>query len=56
MQGLQQAGRAHGYAYIAEAIGYKPVKDLYLIYFEPPYKETYEAITDGHTNGDGCAA
>ena len=43
----------NGYAYIAEAIGYKPVKDLYLIYFEPPYKETYEAITDGHTNGDG---
>ena len=23
------------------------------MYFEPPYKETYEAITDGHTNGDG---
>jgi len=43
----------NGYAYISEAIGYKPVKDLYLIYFEPPYKESYEAITDGHTNGEG---
>ena len=43
----------NGYAYIAEAIGLKPVRDLYLIYFEPPYKETYEAITDGHTNGEG---
>jgi hypothetical protein len=43
----------NGYAYIAEAIGLKPVRDLYLVYFEPPYKETYEAITDGHTNGDG---
>ncbi len=43
----------NGYAYIAEAIGLKPVKDLYLVYFEPPYKETYEAITDGHTNGEG---
>ena len=43
----------NGYAYIAEAIGLKPVKDLYLVYFEPPYKETYDAITDGHTNGDG---
>ena len=43
----------NGYAYIAEALGLRPVKDLYLVYFEPPYKETYEAITDGHTNGDG---
>ena len=43
----------NGYAYIAEAIGYKPVKDLYLVYFEPPYKETYEVITDKHTNGEG---
>ena len=43
----------NGYAYIAESVGYKPVKDLYLVYFEPPYKETYELITDGHTNGDG---
>ena len=43
----------NGYAYIAEAIGLKPVKDLYLVYFEPPYKETYEAITDVHTNGEG---
>ena len=43
----------NGYAYIAEAIRLKPVKDLYLVYFEPPYKETYEAITDGHINGDG---
>ena len=29
------------------------VKALYLVYFEPQYKETYEAITDGHTNGEG---
>lgn len=43
----------NGYAYIAEGIGYKPVKDLYLVYFEPPYKEVYEQITDGHTNEDG---
>jgi CRISPR/Cas system-associated exonuclease Cas4 (RecB family) len=43
----------NGYAYIAETIGHTPVKDLYLVYFEPPYKETYEAITDGHTNRDG---
>ena len=43
----------NGYAYIAEAIGLKPVKDLYLVYFEPPYKETYGAITDGHTNREG---
>ena len=43
----------NGYAYIAEAIGYRPVRDLYLVYFEPPYRETYDAITDGHTNEDG---
>lgn len=43
----------NGYAYIAEGIGYKPVNDLYLVYFEPPYKEVYEQITDGHTKHDG---
>jgi CRISPR/Cas system-associated exonuclease Cas4 (RecB family) len=43
----------NGYAYIAEGIGYKPVKDLYLVYFEPPYKEVYEQITDGYTNQIG---
>lgn len=43
----------NGYAYIAEMLGHKPIKDLYLIYFEPPYKEMYEAISDGHTNHDG---
>jgi hypothetical protein len=43
----------NGYAYIAEAIGYKPVKDLYLVHFESPHKEMYEAITDGYTNGNG---
>ena len=43
----------NGYAYIAEGIGYKPVNDLYLVYFEPPYKEAYGRITDAHTNHDG---
>ena len=43
----------NGYAYIAEGIGYKPVNDLYLVYFAPPYKEAYEQITDGHTKPDG---
>ena len=43
----------NGYAYIAEGTGYRPVNDLYLVYFEPPYKEAYEQITDGHTNGNG---
>ena len=43
----------NGYAYIAEKLGYKPVKDLFLVYFEPPYKEVYEQISDGHTNGVG---
>lgn len=27
--------RFNGYAYIAEAIGLKPVKNPYLVYFEP---------------------
>jgi hypothetical protein len=45
--------QVNGYAYMAEGIGYKPVNDLYLVYFEPPYKEAYEKITDGHTNHDG---
>lgn len=43
----------NGYAYIAEGTGYKPVRDLFLVYFEPPSKEVYEQITDGHTNKDG---
>jgi CRISPR/Cas system-associated exonuclease Cas4 (RecB family) len=43
----------NGYAYIAEETGYKPVKDLYLVYFEPPYKDVYEQITDRHTNHEG---
>ena len=42
-----------GLDYIAEGTGYRPVNDLYLVYFEPPYKEAYEQITDGHTNGNG---
>ncbi len=43
----------NGYACIAEAIGERPVTDLYLVYFEPPSKDVYEQITDGHTNKDG---
>ncbi len=43
----------NGYACIAEAIGERPVKDLYLVYFEPPSKEVFEKITDGHTNKEG---
>ena len=43
----------NGYAYIAEKLGYKPVKELFLVYFEPPSKEVYEQISDGHTNGVG---
>lgn len=43
----------NGYAWIAEAIGERPVKDLYLVYFEPPSKEVYEQIIDGYTNDDG---
>lgn len=43
----------NGYAYIAEALGYKPVRDLYLVYFEPPYKENFEALSKKHTTNEG---
>ena len=43
----------NGYAYIAEGLGDKPVNDLYLVYFEPPHKDVYEQITDGHTKDSG---
>lgn len=43
----------NGYAYIAEGLGMKPVRDLFLVYFEPPSKEVYEKITDGYTNHEG---
>ncbi len=43
----------NGYAYIAEALGYAPVKDLYLVYFEPPYREVYEQISEKNTDHEG---
>ncbi|MGI0100470.1 MAG: PD-(D/E)XK nuclease family protein [Candidatus Micrarchaeaceae archaeon] len=43
----------NGYAYISEALGDKPVKDLYLIYFEPPYKERFDELSSKHTKDDG---
>jgi hypothetical protein len=43
----------NGYAHIAEAIGFKPVRDLYLVYFEPPYKERFEEISKKYTTSEG---
>jgi CRISPR/Cas system-associated exonuclease Cas4 (RecB family) len=43
----------NGYAYIAEAIGYKPVNDLYLAYFEPPQHERFDELTGRHTTREG---
>ena len=43
----------NGYAYIAESLGHKPVKDLYLVYFEPPYKEKYDELSSRHTTQGG---
>ncbi len=43
----------NGYAYIAEAIGLVPVKDLYLVYFEPPVKERFGELSARHTNAEG---
>jgi CRISPR/Cas system-associated exonuclease Cas4 (RecB family) len=43
----------NGYAYIAEALGHKPVRDLYLVYFEPPYKEGYGTLAKKHTTREG---
>lgn len=43
----------NGYAYISEAMGNKPVKDLFLIYFEPPYKERFDELSSKHTTDGG---
>ncbi len=43
----------NGYAYIAEAIGDKPVNDLYLAYFEPPSHERFDELTGKHTTKEG---
>lgn len=43
----------NGYAYISEALGDKPVKDLYLVYFEPPYKEMFDELSNKHTTDGG---
>jgi hypothetical protein len=43
----------NGYAYIAEAIGDKPVNDLYLAYFEPPSHERFDELTNKHTTKMG---
>jgi RecB family exonuclease len=43
----------NGYAYIAEAIGDRPVKDLYLAYFEPPSHERFDELTGKHTTREG---
>jgi len=43
----------NGYAYIAEAIGDKPVNDLYLVYFEPPSHDHFDELTSKHTTAEG---
>jgi hypothetical protein len=43
----------NGYAYIAESLGHKPVRDLYLVYFEPPYKEKFDDLSKKHTTTEG---
>lgn len=43
----------NGYAYIAEAIGDKPVNDLYLAYFEPPKRDNFDELTARHTTKEG---
>jgi hypothetical protein len=43
----------NGYAYIAEAIGDKPVRDLYLVYFEPPHHDHFDELTSKHTTKEG---
>jgi len=41
----------NGYAYMMEELGMKPVDSLYLVYFEPPYLESYKGIAgEGITN------
>ena len=43
----------NGYAYIAEKLGDKPVKELYLVYFEPPHSDRFLELTAKHTTNDG---
>jgi len=43
----------NGYAYIAEAIGDRPVRDLYLVYFEPPHHDRFDELTGRHTTRAG---
>jgi len=43
----------NGYAYIAEKVGIKPVEGLYLIYFEPPERESHELIAKRCTTAEG---
>ena len=43
----------NGYAYIAEYLDFKPVRDLFLIYFEPPHSERFEELTARHTTDYG---
>ncbi len=43
----------NGYAYIAEAIGERPVNDLYLVYFEPPARDEFESIAGRRTTDSG---
>lgn len=43
----------NGYAYIAEKVGIKPVEGLYLIYFEPPERESHELIAKRYTTTEG---
>ena len=43
----------NGYAYIAEKLGDKPVKELYLVYFEPPHSDKFLELTVKHTTNDG---
>ena len=43
----------NGYAYIAERLGNKPVKELYLVYFEPPHSDRFLELTVKHTTDEG---
>jgi hypothetical protein len=43
----------NGYAYIAEHLDFRPVRDLYLVYFEPPHSATHAEITGKHTTSEG---
>ncbi len=45
--------QVNGYAYIAEKLGIKPVESIYLIYFEPPQKESHELIAKRYTTAEG---